>query len=347
MRTFSTPRTVLLAALAACAAHSGRGPVRVVQRAAAAGHDLLRRLAEHPGGRVRQPPRHRSSRSPSTAGSTCWASTGAASCRTTSPAPGWRRASAANPFGGSSADGHNDYRTRHLAVLDDFPYGLLSQSSEGWTVFKINYNATGVISELRRRHQVSTSATATHRTSTCGCTAPSCSGSADGCTWSPATSTRRSISPAHRRLRRRLHGAAADATCPIIPSTSLSASVRSDRRARRAVPVRVRQGRRRDLQRQHPVRAGVPRQEHRRRAGVHLLQHRQLRPRLPARHRRRDGQRRRQHAAAPVHRGGGRRLLHLRRHQPGEPDQAAPAGGDRRRRRRRRPFERRQAARRT
>ncbi len=53
-----------------------------------------------------------------------------------------------NVFGASAAYAHNEYRLRHIAVLDDFPYGIVSQSSEGWGLFKINYNGSGVISSI-------------------------------------------------------------------------------------------------------------------------------------------------------------------------------------------------------
>ena len=147
MRTFSTPRTVLLAALAACAA---------TQAAA----QCVSYNAQQPQGTIFYD---------------AWPNTQAVVCgsRLATLIPltlngrqhvlgvdgcglqsydvsgtGVTQGVGGNPFGGSSADGHNDYRTRHLAVLDDFPYGLLSQSSEGWTVFKINYNASGVISSF-------------------------------------------------------------------------------------------------------------------------------------------------------------------------------------------------------
>ena len=54
----------------------------------------------------------------------------------------------ANPFGTSNAYGHNEYRLRHIAVLDNFPYGMVSQSSEGWAIFKVNYNGNGVIANI-------------------------------------------------------------------------------------------------------------------------------------------------------------------------------------------------------
>ncbi len=49
-----------------------------------------------------------------------------------------------NPFGNSSAYAHNEYRLRNLAMLDDFPYGMASMSSEGWAIFKINYSGNGI-----------------------------------------------------------------------------------------------------------------------------------------------------------------------------------------------------------
>lgn len=51
-----------------------------------------------------------------------------------------------NPFGASNAYAHNAYRLRHVALYDDFPYGMVSMSSEGWAVFKIERNQqTGLI----------------------------------------------------------------------------------------------------------------------------------------------------------------------------------------------------------
>jgi len=51
-----------------------------------------------------------------------------------------------NPFGNSSGYDHNEYRMRNIAVLDDFPYGIVSMSSEGWATFKINYTSSGISS---------------------------------------------------------------------------------------------------------------------------------------------------------------------------------------------------------
>ena len=50
----------------------------------------------------------------------------------------------ANPFGASSVYAHNEFRTRHVAVLDDFRYGMLSHSSEGWVVFKFDGSGTSI-----------------------------------------------------------------------------------------------------------------------------------------------------------------------------------------------------------
>jgi hypothetical protein len=43
---------------------------------------------------------------------------------------------------------HYEYKLHHVAVLDDFPYGMASYSTEGWTVFKINKNSAGEINNL-------------------------------------------------------------------------------------------------------------------------------------------------------------------------------------------------------
>jgi len=57
--------------------------------------------------------------------------------------------SASNPFGNSSAYPHNEHRTRHVAVLDDFPFGYMSHSSEGWATFKMNTNGSGQITSIQ------------------------------------------------------------------------------------------------------------------------------------------------------------------------------------------------------
>ena len=51
---------------------------------------------------------------------------------------------ATNPFGNSSVYAHNEFRTRHLAVLDDFPYGMQSHSSEGWAIFRIGLSGSTI-----------------------------------------------------------------------------------------------------------------------------------------------------------------------------------------------------------
>jgi PKD repeat protein len=60
--------------------------------------------------------------------------------------------SSTDPYGSSSAYAHNEARLRHIAVLDDFPYGIVSQSSEGWALFKIDYTSRGIssISQVSR-----------------------------------------------------------------------------------------------------------------------------------------------------------------------------------------------------
>jgi PKD repeat protein len=51
-----------------------------------------------------------------------------------------------NAFGNSNGYAHNEYRMRNIALLDDFPYGIVSMSSEGWATFRINYTGNGISS---------------------------------------------------------------------------------------------------------------------------------------------------------------------------------------------------------
>ncbi|KKT00530.1 MAG: hypothetical protein UV76_C0009G0009 [Candidatus Nomurabacteria bacterium GW2011_GWA2_43_15] len=44
---------------------------------------------------------------------------------------------------------HYDYKLHHVALLDNFPYGVASYSTEGWTVFKINKGTAGKITGLQ------------------------------------------------------------------------------------------------------------------------------------------------------------------------------------------------------
>ena len=43
---------------------------------------------------------------------------------------------------------HNNFKLSHVALLDDFPYGVASYSTEGWTVFKIQKDGAGRIAGL-------------------------------------------------------------------------------------------------------------------------------------------------------------------------------------------------------
>ena len=40
---------------------------------------------------------------------------------------------------------HNTHRLRDVALLDGFPYGMASYSTEGWSLFKINTDGTGTV----------------------------------------------------------------------------------------------------------------------------------------------------------------------------------------------------------
>ena len=46
---------------------------------------------------------------------------------------------------GAINDIHNTHRLRDIALLDGFPYGMASYSTEGWSLFKINTDGTGKV----------------------------------------------------------------------------------------------------------------------------------------------------------------------------------------------------------
>lgn len=48
-------------------------------------------------------------------------------------------------WGGAGNDSHNTHRLRDVAMLDGFPYGMASLSTEGWSLFKITTNASGLV----------------------------------------------------------------------------------------------------------------------------------------------------------------------------------------------------------